>query len=721
MSQFRLGPVCLVFCFFIVMFASCFVVLAAEPTPISHTPPSAARDADEPIDLDVVRSRVDQLGTADTASQGSVTKEELSSRPVYRVGQLLESVPGLVVTIHSGEAKANQFFIRGFNLDHGTDFATFIDDVPYNEPTHAHGQGYTLLGSFIPEMEDGLDYTKGPFYPQVGDFAGLGSAHVRLTDDLPNFVSGSAGTLGDERLAFGGTLHLNDGDRLIGAGAIAHLDGPWARPDDYQGFSGTLRYVHGDRDNGFDITALAFRSQSNFTTDQPVAAFQGGLISRFGSLNPSDGGFNQRYSLAGHYYVSGDDWKWTTSAYVVNSRLTLWNDFTHYLVDPINGDQEEQNETRFTEGGQTALIHTDQIAGIPTETEIGLQGRHDSAYIDRRHDEDRVVLPNCPDSPFGGGLYVCNADNVTLGNVAAYIENTTRWLPWFRTAFSLREDYEGGTDHSLVTGFNGSVNKTLLEPKGSLIFGSFDQSEFYLSAGRGFHTNDLRGVLGTVPDVGAINPNLVTPLITKIDSEEVGVRSDIIPQVHLTAALFTEHFDSYLTYDADNGVNDVGPPARLTGVEVSAQYKPFPWLELNGDINFTHSRYLVNASNEAYYGVPGPYIPDAPSVIGSFGAIVDNLGPWFGGVALRWLGQQPLVGDNSLTTPGYKEVNVSVGYKINARTQIMLNVFNLFNTNAAASQYAYEYQLTPISQPQFGATYHPLEPISVRLTLTARF
>jgi outer membrane receptor protein involved in Fe transport len=176
-----------------------------------------------------------------------------------------------------------------------------------------------------------------------------------------------------------------------------------------------------------------------------------------------------------------------------------------------------------------------------------------------------------------------------------------------------------------------------------------------------------------------------------------------------------------LTYDADNGVNDVGPPARLTGVEVSAQYKPFPWLELNGDINFTHSRYLVNASNEAYYGVPGPYIPDAPSVIGSFGAIVDNLGPWFGGVALRWLGQQPLVGDNSLTTPGYKEVNVSVGYKINARTQIMLNVFNLFNTNAAASQYAYEYQLTPISQPQFGATYHPLEPISVRLTLTARF
>ncbi len=168
-------------------------------------------------------------------------------------------------------------------------------------------------------------------------------------------------------------------------------------------------------------------------------------------------------------------------------------------------------------------------------------------------------------------------------------------------------------------------------------------------------------------------------------------------------------------------MDDVGPPARLTGVEVSAQYKPFDWLELSGDVNFTHSRYLVNAGNEAYYGIPGAYISNAPNFIGSFGAIVDNLGPWFGGVEMRWLGPQPLIEDNSLTTPGYKEVNLSVGYKINERMQVMLNVFNLFNTHAAASQYAYDYQLTPTSQPQFGATYHPLEPISARLTLTARF
>jgi len=720
MAGFRVANAYLVAGFCSALIVPNLAVRAAAPTP-GQSSPAEAGVTDQPIDVDVVRSRADLLGTATSASQGAVTQEELALRPVYRVGQLLESVPGLVVTLHAGEAKANQFFIRGFNLDHGTDFATFIDDVPYNEPTHAHGQGYTLLGSFIPEMADGLDYTKGPFFPQVGDFAGLGSAHIRLTDDLPNFISVSGGTLGDERVSLGGTLHLDNGDRLIAMGAIAHLDGPWAHPDNYQGLNGTMRYVHGDRDNGFDLTVLAFRSQSNFTTDQPVSAFQDGLISRFGTLSPSDGAFNQRYSLAGHYYMSGDNWKWTTSAYVVNSRLTMWNDFTHYLVDPIHGDQEQQDENRFTEGGQTAFIHTDTVAGIPTETEIGLQGRHDSEYIDRRHDEDRVVLPDCPDSPFGGGLYVCNADNVTLGNVAAYVQNTTRWLPWFRTAFSLREDYVGGTDHSLVTGFSGQISKTLLEPKGSLIFGPFQKTEFYVSAGRGFHTNDLRGVLGTVPDVGAINPNLTSSLITKIDSEEVGLRTDIIPRTHLTAALFTEHFASYLTYDADNGVDDVGPPARLTGVEVSAQYKPFEWLELNGNVNFTHSRYLVNASTEAYYGVPGAYIPNAPGFIGSFGAIVDHLGPWFGGVAVRWLGTQPLVGDNSLTTPGYKEVNLSVGYRINDHMRVLLNVFNLFNTNAAASQYAYEYRVSPTAAPQFGATYHELEPLSARLTLTATF
>jgi hypothetical protein len=185
----------------------------------------------------------------------------------------------------------------------------------------------------------------------------------------------------------------------------------------------------------------------------------------------------------------------------------LWNDFTHFLVDPVHGDQEQQDETRFTAGGQTVYQRFDTIAGLATETEFGLMGRHDNEYIDRRHDQFRIVLPNCPDSPFGGGVNVCNADRVSLGDVGVWVNNTTHWLSWFRTVIGLREEYYSGQDHSLVTGFTGNTSQAMLQPKGSLVFGPWAKTELYVSAGQGFHSNDLRGVLGTVPALGVSNPN----------------------------------------------------------------------------------------------------------------------------------------------------------------------------------------------------------------------
>jgi outer membrane receptor protein involved in Fe transport len=690
-----------------------------DQTPAGTSPPVAPDITLTLPPVDVVSSRVDLLGTATTASQGTVTKQEIDLRPAYRAGQVLETVPGLVVTVHSGEGKANQFFIRGFNLDHGTDFATYVDDMPVNEATHAHGQGYTDIHFLMPELAAGLDYTKGPFFANIGDFGALGSAHVRLVSEIPDQISVSAGTLRDDSVFMGGTLHLENGDRLLGALSVGHLDGPWSPPNDYNSFNATARYTHGDQNDGFDLTGMAYRGVGNFVTDQPVSAYQQGLIGRFGTLDPSDGGYAERFSLSGHYYVSGDDWKLTTSAYLISSRLTLWNDFTHFLVDPVRGDQEQQDETRFTAGGQVVYQRFDTIAGFATETDFGLMGRHDNEYIDRRHDQYRIVLPDCPDSPFGGGFFVCNADLVSLGDVGIWVSNTTHWTSWFRTIIGLREELYSGQDHSQVTGFTGSTGQAMLQPKASLVFGPWEKTELYISAGQGLHSNDLRGVLGTVPALGVTNPNQGTPLLTRITSEEVGIRSNFIPRTSLTAAVFREDFDSFLTYDADNGVDNAGPPARLQGIELSAQVRPYDWIELNADVNFTNSRY--NTSDPAAYGVPGLFIPNAPSFIGSFGVIVDNLGPWFGGAQLRWLGPYPLLADNSLRSPGYKEVNLEVGYKINERLRIRLSIFNLFNTTAAASQYAYQYQVSPGAAPQFGATYHPLEPLSARLTLTVLF
>ena len=694
---------------------------ADQPPDGAGAAPAAPAPAAPTVTLpptDIVRSRIDLLGDAATASQGTITQEELNLRPIFRIGQLLESVPGLVVTVHSGEGKANQYLIRGFNLDHGTDFATYVDDMPVNEPTHAHGQGYSDIHFLMPELTMGLDYTKGPFYANIGDFGALGSAHIKVVDEIPTQMSVSVGTLRDDRVFFGGTEHLQNGDRVLGAFAVGHYDGPWSHPDDYNSYNGTVRYTHGDQSDGFDLMAMAYHGAGNFTTDQPVSAYQQGLISRFGTLDPSDGSYAERFSLNGHYYASGDDWTVVTSGYIIHSQLRLRNNFTHFLLDPVQGDQEQQDETRFTAGGQTVYTRSDTLFGFPTETEFGLMGRHDNEYIDRRHDQNGVVLPACNSPPFVGGVNVCAADRVSVADVGIWMSNTTHWTSWFRTILGLREEYASGVDHDLITGGSGQTSQTMLQPKGSFVFGPWAKTEFYLSAGQGLHSNDLRGVLENLP-LSGINVNANTPLLTRITSQEVGIRSDIIPHTNLTVALFREHFDSFLTYNADQGTDDPGPPAELLGAELSAQVKPYDWLELSADWNFTHSRYTVN--DPAQYGFSGRYIPNAPSYIGSFGVLIDHLGPWFGGAELRWLGPYPLLADNSLRSLGYKEVNLVAGYKVNPRIKVQVSIYNLFNTTADASQYAYTYQVSPTAAPQTGATYHPLEPLSARLTLSVLF
>jgi outer membrane receptor protein involved in Fe transport len=692
-------------------------VLGAQgQSPAKSTPEQTAKSRTAET-ITVTASRLDLLGRAISAGQGTITQSELRLRPAYRVGELLESVPGLVVTVHSGEGKANQFLMRGFNLDHGTDLATFVDDMPVNEVTHAHGQGYTDLNFLIPEMMGAIDYTKGPFNAATGDFGVAGSDRIRLVRDLPTMISGSGDTFGNERLVTGGTAHFQNGDKLLGAFETDHADGPWRYPDNFRAIKTMARYLHGTATNGFDLTGMYYRGQWRATNDQPLEAIQKGLIDRFGSLNPTDGGFSERYSLSGHYQRGDEREKWQASFYATHDRLTLWNDFTHYLVDQVNGDQFQQDETRTKVGGTLSYTRQDTLFDhIPSQTIFGIDGRYDTVFIDRRHTHQRVVLAACPDSPYGGGLYVCNADSVQEGRVAGYVQNTTHWLPWMRTVVGLREEYYQGSDLSLVTGASGHVGQALFQPKGSLIFGPWNKTELYLSAGRGFHSNDLRGVVGTFSGDRFAAGSVQTPLMTKAFSEEVGIRSTPLRHLNTQLSFWRIDFDSELIYDPDEGVNEAGPPSRRQGVEFSAQYNPLPWLELNTDIAYTHARYRTN--NPGYYGIDGLYIANAPDIIWSFGVLVDTKGPWFGGVQLRWLGGYPLLEDNNLRSTGYHEVNLDVGYRFTKHLTLTVSLFNLTNSHDNAIEYGYEYRITPTAQPITGATVHPLEPVSARFALT---
>ena len=690
----------------------------------------AAADSSDPgsgdlSEVTVTASRLNLLGTATTASQGSVTEEELDLRPVYRVGQLLESVPGLVVTVHSGEGKANQYLARGFNLDHGTDIANFVDDMPINRPTNTHGQGYSDLNFLLPELSNGLDYTKGPYYASVGDFGSVASTHLHLANEIPDQVSLAGGTLGVYNMFAGGTDHFTDDDRLVGGVYYGHVDGPFTHPDDFRKVAGTLRFSHGTDADGYSATAMYYHGEGNLTTDQPLRAIQEGLITRWGTLDPTDGSLSERFSLSGHYGATGEDWKSSSNVYFIHSKMILWNDFTHDLDDPVNGDQEEQYESRSTAGGQSSLILTQNLGAIQNEIDVGTQLRFDDAYVNRKHTLHRVPLSYCSVAQADGTALqvtaaggICNADQVHLLDLGPYVQDTTHWTGWLRTVLGLREEFYRAEDHSTTTGFQGTDHEFLFQPKGSIILGPWALTELYLSAGRGFHSDDVRGVFGTVPIEGIPGAAGKTPLLAPTDGVELGVRTNVVPKLSMQLAVFQQDFKSELAYDADVGLDTASAPSRRQGVELSAEYHPLRWIEFNTDLAESKARYRGDVSA---FGLGGDYIANAPSFIGSFGVLVDNLGPWFGGLQWRKLGAFPINdGEKYPEDPGYSELNLDAGYKINTHIKVQLSIYNLFNTHADSSAYYYTSRLPgEPAEGVAGIQVHPLEPISGVLKVTA--
>jgi outer membrane receptor protein involved in Fe transport len=647
----------------------------------------------------VTASTQDVLGKATTASEGVVTKQELELRPVYRVGQLLETVPGLVVTVHSGEGKANQYLLRGFNLDHGTDLATFVGGMPVNERTHAHGQGYTDLNFLIPELASGVAFTKGPYYPSEGDFSSVGSDHLGFVAELPAQMAASAGTLGDQRLFAGTTFKLGEDSRLIAAGEGVHLNGPWDHPDNLRKVNGAVRYAVGDAADGFAVTALYYHGLWNATTDQPLRAIREGLIDRFGTLDPSDGGKSERFSLSAEFARDNvGPGRVTANAYAIRNQLTLFNDFTHFLDDPVHGDQHAQNDRRITAGGEIAYLMDGALAGQRLETEFGLQGRYDRIYVDARHTENRQDLETLL------------ADRVREWNLGAYGQATLHLGDYVRAVGGLRVDRFQATDDNLVGGLSGDEAQSIVQPKGSLIFGPWARTELYFSAGRGFHSNDVRA--GTVADVGGVER---PPFLVKSTGYEVGVRTSAIPHVQAAATLFQMEFASELTYNADVGQTEAGRPGLRRGLELTGQYRPFPWIELNANVAISRARYTD--------GDPaGAHIEDAPALVVSAGLLLDNLGPWFGAVEFRDLGPHALIPDNSQRSAGYKEVNLNLGYKLTPKLRVQVDVYNLFNSKDDAADYFYADRLP--GEPAAGVEdvhVHPLEPRSARLGITARF
>lgn len=653
--------------------------------------------------VEVVGHYENGVGTSDAASAGVVTAKLLENRPALRPGEVLEFVPGVIVTQHSGDGKANQYFLRGFNLDHGTDFATSVAGMPVNMRTHAHGQGYTDLNFLIPELVERIDYKKGPYYAELGDFANAGAAQMALFNTLPRGIASL--TLGEHqftRALLADSADTGEGS-LLYALELSRNNGPWDEPEHFHKSNGVLRYSQGEADNGFSITGMAYSARWDSTDQIPQRAVDEGLIGRFGSLDPSDGGETHRYSLSFEGVRGDADGRSDLSLYAIRSDLKLFSNFTYFLDNPIDGDQFEQAERRWVYGLAASHTWLGQWRGHPSDTRLGVEGRYD--------DIDPVALYATAQRD---RLDTTRRDAVKEGSAGVYLSNSTRWSDWLRSVIGVRFDTYHFDVNSNLAANSGSRNDSITSPKFSLIFGPWAKTEFFLNYGEGFHSNDARGVTQhvSVSEEGATEP--VTPLV-KVRGAEIGARSEIVPGLQSSIALWQLRLDSELVFVGDAGDTEPTRASKRYGIEWSNHYRAGEHLLIDLDLSASHARFTE-------FDPAGDYIPGAVDKVASFGITLTDLGPWLAEFQLRYFGPRPLIEDNSVRSKSTTLAYLRGGYRFSRDWKLLVDVFNLFDRKASDIDYYYASRLR--GEPAEGVEdrhFHPVEPRTVRASVIYNF
>lgn len=679
----------------------------------------------------------------DAASQMTVSGAQVNAQPFSRPGEALEIVPGLIITQHSGEGKANQYFLRGYNLDHGTDLAITLDDVPINMRTHAHGQGYADLNFLIPELIGFLDIRKGPYYADVGDFGSVGALSIGLVDRVPkNVAQFSTGSFGYERFLGYGSAPLGGGN-LLYATEAATYDGPWTSPDEMRKLNGLLRYSQGTNTNGFTVTGMAYGNKWNSTDQIPLRAITSGQLGLYDAFDPSDGGNTNRFSLSARLAETDAGGEWRANAYAVKSELDLYNNFTYFLTDPVNSDQFHQHDDRVMIGANASRMFTGSFGAMPTETTFGFQTRYDDIKLGLTDTVQRQFLSNI------------RTDDVKEGSVGVYAQNVLHWTPWLRTVVGLREDLYTASVNSIFDPANsGNANASITSPKFSMVVGPFYKTEFYLSAGTGFHSNDARGVTITEEPTDPSMKLNSSPFLVRTEGAEVGVRTKVVPGLNSSVSVFMLDQASELIFSGDAGTTEPSRPSRRIGIELTNDYRPVSWLAIDADLAVTHARFLgFDAAQLAIYqslagfpqaqigNAPGNYILGSPNMIASASIELGEKTGWFGALKLRYLGPRPLTEDNAFVSPPTALLDGRVGYRWANGWRIQLDAFNLTNSRTDQISYAYGSFIKtdslfamcfPASGPptapaavcQNGVmdrVLHPVEPLAFRLTLAATF
>lgn len=648
--------------------------------------------------ITVYGHRTGLIGDSISASSGIIGQGEIENRPMLRSAEMLELIPGMAVTQHSGSGKANQYFIRGFNLDHGTDFATNIDGMPINMRTHGHGQGYTDLNFIIPETISTISYQKGSYSAQQGDFSTAGSADFYLTDSLDHKeLSLSVGEDNYIRTVGVGNIDLSQG-RIIAAAEFHKYDGPWQDVnEEVNKKNGLLRFIRNTLDGDLSITAMVYDNSWNSADQIPQRAVSQNLISELGSIDTTVGGTSSRSSLSANW--QGRNLK--ASAYVIDYELSLFSNFSYFLNDPVNGDQFQQADERVISGGEISYQFNTQGAFIPAQHTTGLELRHD--------DISKVGLYNTKAQEY---LSTVREDSVTETSYSAFWESQLQITPKLNATIGARYDYFEADVQSDLSVNSGTADDDLLGFNASFTYTFSDNLAAYGNWGQSFHSNDVRGTTITQDPV-TLDAAEKVDLLVKGEGSEIGFRYFDQQRFNISAALWWLTLDSELLFVGDAGNTEPSDASKRYGFELSAYYWINNTVNFDLEASFTHSRLDVTGDNN--------YIEGAVPVVASSGVNWMISDQWQSSLRVRHIGARTLTDDNSEKSDPLTVVNGLVSYQ-QPHWKVSLELLNIFDSNDHDIDYYYESRLP--GEAEEGVVdnhFHPIEPRTVRLSVNFLF
>lgn len=644
-----------------------------------------------------------QIGLATAGSEGRVGRADLELRPIGRVGELLETIPGLIATQHSGPGKGNQLYLRGFNLDHGTDFAVHFDGVPVNFRTHGHGQGYVDLNFIIPELVESLDFRKGPYRADVGDFTNAGSSFLRTFDRLPDSIASL--TIGEDRFVRGlvaANIPTETGDLIVALEGKTFND-PFRIDADLLHVNAFTKWTRPLGAGTMRLSALAYHGEWNSTDQVPRRAVESDQIPRLGFIDPDLGGETTRAAL-NFIWEEDDPDGLTIQTDLLYYRFKLFSNFTYFLDDAVLGDQFAQRDERVAWGARLFQEESFELLGQDLDVRFGVDSRLDiitDLRLDRTVARERIAGTR--------------RDNVTEWSGAGHFElrgSPTDWLSWM---VGLRGDlFVFDVDAREGTGrFTNSGVETdgLLSPKLALILSPHDDFEFYLNGGGGYHSNDARGTTIRIDPASGETVEAVDPL-ARAWGAEFGSRWQPDERFHLTGALWYLRSESELVFVGDAGTTEPQGASQRYGAELSAFVRPIPHLALDAS-------YAISDAEFTSLPTGRDRIPSAIETVVSAGATV-TAGPVSGSVRVRHFGGYPLVEDNTERAASTTLVNLGLNYDW-APLRLSVAVINLFDSNDNDIEYFFDSQLAGEPAPVSDVHSHPVAPRQVRATLSARF